>query len=72
KYNKINKVFSQTGSGITYKELVAEPCSWNIVGKIGLEVFPWWQDLHGWWRTNPAYNMVYSMANGGQNCAAAA
>ncbi|KIK72205.1 hypothetical protein PAXRUDRAFT_97242, partial [Paxillus rubicundulus Ve08.2h10] len=68
KYNEINKELGQTGAGRTYEELVAEPHSQNIVGK----AFPWWQDLHGWWRTNPAYNTVHSMADGGQNHAAAA
>ncbi|KIK78436.1 hypothetical protein PAXRUDRAFT_773285, partial [Paxillus rubicundulus Ve08.2h10] len=33
KYNEINKELGQTGAGRTYEELVAEPHSWNIVGK---------------------------------------
>ncbi|KIK73423.1 hypothetical protein PAXRUDRAFT_20867 [Paxillus rubicundulus Ve08.2h10] len=71
KYNKINKELGQTGAGRTYEELVAEPRSRNIV-ESALRAFPWWRDLHGWWRTNPAYNTVYSMADGGQNHAAVA
>jgi hypothetical protein len=37
-----------------------------------LNKFPWWPDLYGWWRTNPAYNTVFSTADSGQNyeCAA--
>jgi len=37
-----------------------------------LNKFPWWPDLHGWWRTNPAYNTVFSTADSGQNYESAA
>jgi len=37
-----------------------------------LNKFPWWPDLHGWWRTNPAYNTVFSTANSWQNYKSAA
>ena len=30
-------------------------------------VFPWWPTLHGWWRTNPGYNTVFSITDGGQD-----
>ena len=30
-------------------------------------VFPWWPTLHSWWRTNPGYNTVFSIADGGQD-----
>ena len=30
-------------------------------------MFPWWPTLHGWWRTNPGYNTVFSIADGGQD-----
>ncbi|KAG1751728.1 hypothetical protein EDB19DRAFT_1903673 [Suillus lakei] len=32
-----------------------------------LQTFPWWVDLHGWWRTNPAYNTSFSTADPGQD-----
>jgi hypothetical protein len=32
-----------------------------------LNKFPWWPDLHSWWRTNPTYNTVFSTTNSGQN-----
>lgn len=37
-----------------------------------LVTFPWWVDLHGWWRTNPAYNTSFSTADPGQDFAAEA
>ena len=37
-----------------------------------LAVFPWWADLHGWWRTNPAYNTAFSTADPGQDFSAEA
>ncbi|KAG2335471.1 hypothetical protein BDR05DRAFT_852721, partial [Suillus weaverae] len=37
-----------------------------------LSKFPWWPDLHGWWRTNPAYSTVLSTADPGQNYESAA
>ena len=37
-----------------------------------LQAFPWWPDLHGWWRTNPAFNTAFSTADPGQDFASAA
>lgn len=37
-----------------------------------LVAFPWWVDLHGWWRTNPTYNTSFSTADPGQDFAAEA
>ncbi|KIK75858.1 hypothetical protein PAXRUDRAFT_835534, partial [Paxillus rubicundulus Ve08.2h10] len=37
-----------------------------------VESFPWWPELHGWWRKNPAYNTAYCVSNSGQNLAAEA
>ena len=34
--------------------------------------FPWFSSLHGWWRTNPAYNTAFSSSDAGQNFAAQA
>ncbi|KIK23913.1 hypothetical protein PISMIDRAFT_10524 [Pisolithus microcarpus 441] len=41
----------------------------TLVDKI-LANFLWWADLHSFWRTNPSYNTVFSMANPGQDFAA--
>ena len=36
------------------------------------ETFPWWEDLHGWWKNNPRFNDTASTADPGQDFAAAA
>ncbi|KAF9234185.1 hypothetical protein BU15DRAFT_65928 [Melanogaster broomeanus] len=45
----------QTGAGMSYEDLVADPTKSNIIQKL-VDSFPWWPDLHGWWRKKPAYN----------------
>jgi hypothetical protein len=32
-----------------------------------IDSFPWWPDLHGFWRTNPGFNAKPSVANPGQD-----
>lgn len=82
-YNNANKVLGQTGAGQTYKELWNNPKTQNIVSMYPVHVllpfvtnahsdgviesFPWWQTLHGFWRTNPAFNTFFSVAGPGQN-----
>jgi hypothetical protein len=34
--------------------------------------FPWFQDLHGWWKDNPVCNRTFSTAHPGQNFSAQA
>ncbi|KIK23312.1 hypothetical protein PISMIDRAFT_100570, partial [Pisolithus microcarpus 441] len=55
-----------TGAGLTIKELKDKPEMSTLVNKI-LANFLWWADLHGFWRTNPSYNTVFSTANPGQD-----
>lgn len=38
-----------------------------FLADLQLSKFPWWPDLYGWWRTNPAYNTIFSTADPGQN-----
>ena len=33
--------------------------------------FPWWEDLHGWWKNNPQFNDTASTVDLGQDFAAA-
>jgi hypothetical protein len=48
-------------------------CTYHIpLTETKLEAFPWWPDLHGWWRTNPAFNTAFSTADPGQDFASAA
>ncbi|KAG1758725.1 hypothetical protein EDD22DRAFT_747832, partial [Suillus occidentalis] len=71
KYNEFNKSLKQTGAGLTYDELQKNPQTKTLIDS-QLSKFPWWPDLHGWWRTNPAYNTVFSTADPGQNYESAA
>ncbi|KAG1908667.1 uncharacterized protein F5891DRAFT_1180202 [Suillus fuscotomentosus] len=71
KYNEFNKSLKQTGAGLTYDELQKNPQTKTLID-LQLNKFPWWLDLHGWWRTNPAYNTVFSTADLGQNHESAA
>ncbi|KIJ05855.1 hypothetical protein PAXINDRAFT_35395, partial [Paxillus involutus ATCC 200175] len=71
KYNEVNSKLGQTGAGMSYEDLVADPSKSNIIQKL-VESFPWWPELHGWWRKNPAYNTAYCVADSGQNLAAEA
>ncbi|KAG2055257.1 hypothetical protein BDR06DRAFT_847256, partial [Suillus hirtellus] len=71
KYNEFNKSLKQTGTRLTYDELQKNPQTKTLINS-QLNKFPWWPDLHGWWRTNPAYNTVFSTADPGQNHESAA
>ncbi|KAJ8581510.1 hypothetical protein M405DRAFT_714694, partial [Rhizopogon salebrosus TDB-379] len=55
KYNEFNGRLGQTGAGMSREEL--ETANDKVKGLLDklLQEFPWWTDLHGWWRTNPAY-----------------
>ncbi|KAG1787694.1 uncharacterized protein HD556DRAFT_1239788, partial [Suillus plorans] len=71
KYNEFNKELKQSGAGKTYAELQEDPTMKSLIDT-KLEKFPWWPELHGWWRTNPAFNYAFSTADTGQDFAAAA
>ncbi|KAI6115311.1 hypothetical protein EDD16DRAFT_1708694 [Pisolithus croceorrhizus] len=68
KYRKQNALLGQTGAGCTYEDLLSNDKTKNILAAITKD-FPWWADLHGWWRTNPAYNNTFSAADIGQDFA---
>ncbi|KIK77671.1 hypothetical protein PAXRUDRAFT_834917, partial [Paxillus rubicundulus Ve08.2h10] len=63
---------------MSYEDLVADPSKSNIICMLNsdaeklVELFPWWPELHGWWRKNLAYNTAYCVADSGQNLAAEA
>ncbi|KAG2110120.1 hypothetical protein DEU56DRAFT_749878, partial [Suillus clintonianus] len=71
KYNEFNKELKQSGAGKTYAELQEDPKMKSLINT-KLEKFPWWPELHGWWRTNPAFNHAFSTADAGQDFASAA
>ncbi|KAI5987579.1 hypothetical protein EDC04DRAFT_2614802 [Pisolithus marmoratus] len=66
KYNEANKSLGSTGAGLTAMELRENPEMKRLLDKI-VDTFPWWEDLHGFWRMNPSYNTVFSTANPGQD-----
>ncbi|KAI6026058.1 hypothetical protein EDC04DRAFT_2606153 [Pisolithus marmoratus] len=66
KYNDANKSLGSTRVSLTAMELRENPEMKRLLDKI-IDAFPWWEDLHGFWRINPSYNMVFSMANPGQD-----
>ncbi|KIK15129.1 hypothetical protein PISMIDRAFT_79925, partial [Pisolithus microcarpus 441] len=68
KYNNANKTLGATGAGLTAMELREKPEMKRLLDKI-LDTFPWWEDLHGFWRTNPSYNTVFSTGDPGQDFA---
>ncbi|KIK24194.1 hypothetical protein PISMIDRAFT_99112, partial [Pisolithus microcarpus 441] len=51
KYNNANKTLASTGAGLTAKELKEDSQLKKLLDKI-LENFPWWEEVHGFWRTN--------------------
>ncbi|KAG2061613.1 hypothetical protein BDR06DRAFT_862306, partial [Suillus hirtellus] len=71
KYNEFNKALKQSGAGMTYEDLQKDPEMKTLIDS-KLKKFPWWPDLHGWWRTNPAFNTALSSADPGQNFESAA
>ncbi|KAI6102972.1 hypothetical protein F5141DRAFT_984089, partial [Pisolithus sp. B1] len=71
KYNEANKTLGAMGVGLTSAELQECPDMKKLLDKI-IANFPWWEELHGFWRTNPSYNMVFSTGDPGQDFAASA
>ncbi|KAF8545772.1 hypothetical protein OG21DRAFT_1491936 [Imleria badia] len=65
-YNAENKKLGQTGVGMTYESLQSDLSKSNILAMI-IESFPWWPDLHGFWRTNPGFNMLPAIADSDQD-----
>ncbi|KAG2154158.1 uncharacterized protein EDB93DRAFT_1058161, partial [Suillus bovinus] len=68
KYNKINVQLSQTSAGLSFEAISRNEKMKGILDQL-LVAFPWWVNLHGWWRTNPTYNTSFSTADPGQDFA---
>ncbi|KIM66840.1 hypothetical protein SCLCIDRAFT_48456, partial [Scleroderma citrinum Foug A] len=51
-YNKINAQLGASGVGIDIEDLRADPNRANLLARLTV-TFPWWEDLHGWWKNNP-------------------
>ncbi|KAH7921326.1 hypothetical protein BV22DRAFT_1019554, partial [Leucogyrophana mollusca] len=73
KYKKFNANLKKTGVGrMTVDDLMNDPETKTLIGKWISLKFPWWTDLHGWWRDIPTYNAVAATADPGQNFASEA
>ncbi|KAI6095851.1 hypothetical protein F5141DRAFT_1221350 [Pisolithus sp. B1] len=68
KYNEANKTLGATGVGLTSAKLQEHADMKKLLDKI-IANFPWWEDLHSFWRTYPSYNMVFSTGDPGQDFA---
>ncbi|KAN0088664.1 hypothetical protein V8E55_005721, partial [Tylopilus felleus] len=62
KYCSELAVITGTGAGQTYEDLVSNNSAKNLIAEINAQ-FPWFNDLHGRWKNNPAYNIIYGTAD---------
>ncbi|KAH0836429.1 hypothetical protein J3R83DRAFT_8032 [Lanmaoa asiatica] len=51
---------------MTYEELQHDLSKVNLITSI-VDSFPWWPELHGFWRMNPGFNVKPSIADPGQD-----
>ncbi|KAF8142078.1 hypothetical protein EV363DRAFT_1150359, partial [Boletus edulis] len=70
KYTEQVKCLGQTGFGLTIEQLQTSAYS-SVIAQIVVD-FPWFEDLHGWWKDNPVCNRSFSTAHPEQNFAAQA
>ncbi|KAF8452237.1 hypothetical protein L210DRAFT_3316940, partial [Boletus edulis BED1] len=70
KYTEQVKHLGQTGFGLTIEQLQMSAYS-SVIAQIMVD-FPWFEDLHGWWKDNPVHNRSFSTAHPEQNFAAQA
>ncbi|KZP19662.1 hypothetical protein FIBSPDRAFT_699951, partial [Athelia psychrophila] len=56
KYRDFNAAIGQTGAGLKYEDVEEDSELANLIGKL-LQEFPYWKDLHGFWRTLPNFNL---------------
>ncbi|KAI6111472.1 hypothetical protein EDD16DRAFT_1710516 [Pisolithus croceorrhizus] len=70
KYNTINRQLSLSGAGVTIEQLLEDLQKQNIYEQLQ-PMFPWWDNLHRWWKDNPSFNYSFSTANSGWDFVAA-
>ncbi|KAI6099280.1 hypothetical protein EV401DRAFT_1894938 [Pisolithus croceorrhizus] len=71
KYNTINRQLSLSGAGVTIEQLLEDLQKQNIYEQLQ-PMFPWWDNLHRWWKDNPSFNYSFSTANSGWDFVAGA
>ena len=69
-YCQANERIGKTGAGLSIEDVTQGSKLWNIIGEVNCqgdvplkhkleqekENFPWWEFLHGFWRTLPNFN----------------
>ncbi|KAF8414360.1 hypothetical protein L210DRAFT_3514055, partial [Boletus edulis BED1] len=58
-------------AGLMFDELLRADRTKGLISEIACD-FPWFSVLHGWWRSNPTYNVAFSTADLDQDFAAQA
>ncbi|KAI3998488.1 hypothetical protein K525DRAFT_180060, partial [Schizophyllum commune Loenen D] len=66
KYRESNLKIGQTGAGKRREEITPGSDLDNIIQGIERE-FPFWRQLHGWWRTLPNFNPYTTDSEQGQD-----
>lgn len=70
-HRDFNTELGRTGAGLDYSEVTPGSDLHNLIDKLKLE-FPYWERLHGYWRTLPNYNPVTVNSEPGQDLEAQA
>ncbi|KAJ7576720.1 hypothetical protein C8J56DRAFT_398656 [Mycena floridula] len=65
-YRESNDKIGRTGAGLRYEDITEGSDIWNIVQSVEAE-FPFWQRLHGYWRTIPSFNPQTVSSEPGQD-----
>ncbi|KAG9307911.1 hypothetical protein JVU11DRAFT_12956 [Chiua virens] len=66
KYRELLGGLLKTGAGRTHDELLKDASSQTLLADIQKQL-PWFNDLHGFWNKNPAYNIVFTNSNPNQD-----
>jgi len=82
-YRDFNKELGKTGAGLEYDDIIPGSDIHNLIGTFIcnslavcdtnpdkdklLEGFPYWERLHGYWRTLPNYNPITVTSDPGQD-----
>ncbi|KAJ7887972.1 hypothetical protein B0H13DRAFT_2342151 [Mycena leptocephala] len=68
RYRDINNELGQTGAGLKPEDVTPESEIANKIAKIKVD-FPYWEQLHGFWRTLPNFNPYTVSSEPGQDIA---
>ncbi|KAJ7163659.1 hypothetical protein C8R46DRAFT_902539, partial [Mycena filopes] len=72
-YKEFNTELGQTGAGLDYDQIDVGSDIYNKIDELNEKYkLPYWERLHGFWRTLPNFNPTVKMAEPGQDIAAEA